>query len=103
MRGGYITLSVGPRPLMGAINGCRKTAEEPWWAVNVHHSGIERYNPQGFGLFDLGYISLGFALFGPSLSVWGSELHHIVGHRPSPKHKLSCNKSEVLVQALINL
>jgi hypothetical protein len=39
--------SAGPKPLLGmfnAINDCRKTAEEPWWAINVHHYDVGRYN-----------------------------------------------------------
>jgi hypothetical protein len=57
---GYIAPDAGSRPLMDVINGCRKTAEEPWWAMNAHLSDIENYNPQGISSVDLDHVSWTF-------------------------------------------
>jgi hypothetical protein len=87
MKGVYIVPSAGPISLMEAINGCQKTAEEPWWAVNAYHSGYRVLQSPRDLAADF-VCAFGPRLIGPcSIKRNGLPLIYWVS-RPSPKQML---------------
>jgi hypothetical protein len=62
----YIAPSNGTRLLMASNNSCGKTVEEPWWAVNVHHSDCRALQIQrNLARWSLSVRTYGSRLIGP--------------------------------------
>jgi hypothetical protein len=75
--------------MLMSLSGYRKTAEEPWWIVNVYRSNVGSYRRKDFlnhwGVSD----DVGTLSFESCLTGWGGRLPQLLGFKPSPKQDAS--------------